>query len=158
MALPGQITATVSRGFPGGAICKESACQCRRCKRCRFNPWVRKIPWRRNWQSIPVFLPGKFHGQRSLARYSSWSHKKSDTTEHCTTPGKYLEKSKKYKPLRKKKKKKSRFLISCFGYLEDRLVKRYNEKKREIKLIKMVLSKESIINFTLGYWIFLSYV
>ena len=41
---------------------------------------------------------------------------------------------------------------SCFGYLEEaRLVKRYNEKKREIKLIKMVLSKESIINFSLGY-------
>ena len=95
-------------------------------------------------------MPVKFHGQRSLACYSSWSHKKSDTTEHCTTPGKYFEKSKKYKPLRKKKK--SRFLKSCFGYLEEaRLVKRYNEKKREIKLIKMVLSKESIINFSLGY-------
>ena len=30
-------------------------------------PWVRKIPWRRAWQSTPVFLPGEFHGQRSLA-------------------------------------------------------------------------------------------
>ena len=33
--------------FPGGASGKEPVCQCRRCKRCRFNPWVRKIPWRK---------------------------------------------------------------------------------------------------------------
>jgi len=42
--------------------------QCRRhCKRRRFDPWVRKIPWRRAWQHTPVFLPGESHGQRSLA-------------------------------------------------------------------------------------------
>ena len=44
-----------------------------------FDSWVRKIPWRRKWQLIPVFLPGKFHGQRSLSSYSSWGHKESDT-------------------------------------------------------------------------------
>ena len=44
--------------------------KCRRCKRCRFDPWVRKIPWRRKWQPTPVFLPGESHGQRSLAGYS----------------------------------------------------------------------------------------
>ena len=38
---------------------KESTCQCRRHKRFRFDPWVRKIPWRRAWQPIPGFLPGK---------------------------------------------------------------------------------------------------
>ena len=45
---------------------KEPACQCRRCT---FDPWLRKIPcyWRRKWQPTPVFLLGKFHGQRSLA-------------------------------------------------------------------------------------------
>ena len=42
---------------------KESTCQCRRCG---FDPWVGKIPWRRKWQPTPVFLPGKSHGQRSL--------------------------------------------------------------------------------------------
>ena len=36
----------------------------------RFNPWVGKIPWRRKWQSIPVLLPGKYHGLRSLVDYS----------------------------------------------------------------------------------------
>ena len=46
-----------------------------------FNPWVGKIPWRRKWQSTPVLLPGKSHGQRSLEGYSSWGHKESDTTE-----------------------------------------------------------------------------
>ena len=40
---------------------KESAYQCRRCKRHWFDPWVRKIPWRRKQQPIPVILPGKFH-------------------------------------------------------------------------------------------------
>ena len=57
------LTGKPSVGFPGGCG-KESTCQCRRCK---FNPWVRKMPWRREWQPAPVFLPGKFHEQRSLA-------------------------------------------------------------------------------------------
>ena len=46
-------------GFPGGTSRKEPTCQCRRHKRCRFDPWVGKIPWRRVWQLIPVFLPGE---------------------------------------------------------------------------------------------------
>ena len=46
-----------------------------------FNPWVRKIPWRRKWPPTPVFLPGKSHGQRSLVGYSPWGHKESDTTK-----------------------------------------------------------------------------
>ena len=52
---------------------KESSCHCRRC---RFNPWAGKIPWRRKWQSTPVFLPGKSHGQRSLVGYSPWGCKR----------------------------------------------------------------------------------
>jgi len=40
------------------------------CRRYGFNPWVRKIPWRRKWQPTPVLLPGKSHRQRSLAGYS----------------------------------------------------------------------------------------
>ena len=40
----------------------------------RFNPWVRKIPWRNKQQPTPVFLPGKSQGQRSLAGYSPWGH------------------------------------------------------------------------------------
>ena len=59
--------------FPGGSVYKESTCRCRRCKRPKFDPWVRKIPWRRKWQPTPVFLPGESHGQRSLAGYSPWS-------------------------------------------------------------------------------------
>ena len=67
-------------GFPGGASGKEPTCQCR-SKRCGFDPWVRKIPWRRTWQPTPIFLPGKSHGQRSLAGPSPWGRKESDTTE-----------------------------------------------------------------------------
>ena len=63
--------------FPRWLSSKESACQCRRHRRCRFNPWVRKIPWRRKWQ-LPWVLPGKFHGQRSLAGYRPWGRKESD--------------------------------------------------------------------------------
>ena len=47
----------------------------------QFDPWVRKIPWRRKWQSIPVFLPGESHGQRSLVGYSLWGYKELDMTE-----------------------------------------------------------------------------
>ena len=47
--------------FPGGPSSKESDCQCRRCRRCGFDPWVGKIPWRRAWQPTPVFLPGEPH-------------------------------------------------------------------------------------------------
>ena len=56
---------------------KESACQ---CKRHGFDPWVRKIPWRREWQPTLVFLPGKSHGQRSLVGYSPQGCKELDTT------------------------------------------------------------------------------
>ena len=41
-----------------------------------FDPWVRKVPWRRKWQPTPVFLPGKPHGQRSLVGYSPWGRKR----------------------------------------------------------------------------------
>ena len=49
-------------GFSGGASGKEPTCLCRRHKRCLFDPWVGKIPWRRAWKSTPVFLPGESHG------------------------------------------------------------------------------------------------
>ena len=53
-------------------------------KRLRFDPWVEKIPWRIKWQPNSGFLPGKFHGQRSMTGYSSWGRKESDTTEQLT--------------------------------------------------------------------------
>ena len=59
-----------SQCFPGGTVGKEPNCQCRQDKGCRFHPWVGKTPWRRKWQRTPVFLPGKSHGQKSLAGYS----------------------------------------------------------------------------------------
>ena len=46
-----------------------------------FDPWVGKIPWRRQWHPTPVFLPGKSRGWRSLAGYSPQGHKESDTTD-----------------------------------------------------------------------------
>ena len=69
------------RAFPDGASGKEHSCQCRRHKRCRYDPWVRKIPCRRAWQPTPVFLRGGSHAQRSLEGYSPVGRKESDTTE-----------------------------------------------------------------------------
>ena len=51
------------------------------CRRHRFDPWVGKILWRRKWPPIPIFLPGKSHGQRSLVGYIHRAAKESDTTE-----------------------------------------------------------------------------
>jgi len=61
--------------------CKESACQCRRHRRCGFDSLVWKIPWRKKWQHSPVFLLEKSHGKRMLASYSSQGRKESDVTE-----------------------------------------------------------------------------
>ena len=72
-------------GFVDGASHKESTCQCRRCKKWEFDPWVRKIPWKRAWQPTPVFLPGEFHGQRTLVDYSPRSCKESDMSEQMNT-------------------------------------------------------------------------
>ena len=66
-----------TRGLPGCLSGKESACQCKRSRRHRFDPWVRKVPWRSKWQPTTVFLPGQeSHGQRSLVGYSPWSCKR----------------------------------------------------------------------------------
>ena len=54
------------------------------CGRPRFDPWVGKIPWRREWQPTPVSLPGKSHGQRSLVGYSPWGCRESDRTERLS--------------------------------------------------------------------------
>ena len=77
--LPDQITFELRSGGTSG---KEPAGQCRWYKRCGFDPWVEKIPWRRAWQPTPVFLPGESHGQRNLAGYGpqirrvghDWNH------------------------------------------------------------------------------------
>ena len=77
--------------FPGGASGKEPICQYKSCKRCRFDPWVGKIPWRRAWQPTPVLLPGESHGEWSLPGYSPWGLKESDTTEVIQTSSTQME-------------------------------------------------------------------
>jgi len=66
-----------SKGFPGGSDSKESACNV-------GDPWIGKIPWRREWQPTTVFLPGAFHGQMTLAGYSPHGCKEADMTEQLT--------------------------------------------------------------------------
>ena len=81
----------MNTGFSGGRAVKNlpemketTACQCRRHG---FSPWVGTIPWSRKWQPTPapVFLPGKFQGQRNLANPSAWGHRDSDTIEQLST-------------------------------------------------------------------------
>ena len=79
---PNYLLITITLGLPRGHNSKESACQCRRHKRPSISPWVGKSPWRRKWQPIPVFLPEKFRGQRSLVGYGPWSHKSQNTYTH----------------------------------------------------------------------------
>ena len=53
------LSLVVETGFSGSTSSKESSCQCRRHKRHRFDPWIRKTPWRRAWQPTPVFSSGE---------------------------------------------------------------------------------------------------
>ena len=73
--------------FPGGTSGKESTCHAVVARNTGLTSGLGRFPWSRKWPSIPVFLPGKFHGQRSLAGYSSWGRKESDTTEHTQSQG-----------------------------------------------------------------------
>ena len=56
-------------------VVKNMPANARDVKRRGFDPWVGKVPWRRVWQSTPIFLPGESHGQRSLVGYSPWGHR-----------------------------------------------------------------------------------
>ena len=76
------VTCVCISGLPRWLSGKESVCQCRLLG---FDPWVGKIPWSRQWQPTPGFLPGKSNGQGSLAGYSPWGHKESDITERAHT-------------------------------------------------------------------------
>ena len=57
---------------------------CVKCERPGFDPWMRKIPWKKGWLPTLLFLPGEFHGQRRRAGYSPWGCKESDMTEQLT--------------------------------------------------------------------------
>ena len=70
------------RMLPRWLHAKESSCQCRRCRKYGFHPWVRKIFWRRKWQPTPVFLPGESTWTEQHGGYSPQGHKESDMTEH----------------------------------------------------------------------------
>ena len=63
---------------------------CLQCRRPGFNPWLGKIPWRREWQPTPVFLPGEFPGQRSLGGYSPWGVAKRRTQLSNQHPHTYM--------------------------------------------------------------------
>ena len=68
--------------FPSGTVVKNLPANAGDLQESWVQSLVRMMPWRRAWLlPTPVFLPGEFHEQRSLAGYSPWDHKQSDTTE-----------------------------------------------------------------------------
>ena len=67
-------------GFPSGSVVKNLPAM----QETQVPSLGQQNPWRRKWQLTPGFLPGKSHGQKSLAGYSPWGHKESDTTEQLT--------------------------------------------------------------------------
>ena len=77
-------TTIIHMGLPRWCSDTEPAYQCRRLRRHRLDPWVGKTPWRKKWQPTPLFLPEKFHRQRSLMGYSPWGCKEPDTTEQLS--------------------------------------------------------------------------
>ena len=99
---------------------KESACQCRKC---RFDSWSGKILCRRKWQPTSVFLPGNFHGQRSLAGYSPWGrrvgHDWSDLAHICAIKCLLVKKERETKG--NGKAKSSHTLLSLFFHSESKL-------------------------------------
>ena len=92
-----------------------------------IEPWLGKIPWRRGWQSTPVFLPGKSHGPRNLVGYSPWGRKELDTTDHART--KYINISKSVAHLNmnvhinKNQLKLYKKLVSKLGFFASSVVK-----------------------------------
>ena len=70
-------------GFPDGSVLKNPPTM-QELKETWVDPRVGKIPWRRKWQHIPVFLPGESHGKKSLAGYSPKGHQESDMTEQLS--------------------------------------------------------------------------
>ena len=69
------------KGLPWWLKCQRI---CLQCRRPGFYPWIGRIIWRKEWLLTPVFLPGEFHGQGSLAWHSPWGCKESDMTERLS--------------------------------------------------------------------------
>ena len=102
----------------------------------RFNPLIRKIPWRRKWQPTAVFSPGKSHGQRNLTGYCSWGCKESDMTE-------WLNKTNNVKSVS----------ILLFIYKDVNLIMKYLKSSFQIviKIIIQIIMKIIKINFKYYY-------
>ena len=98
---------------PGDPRSKDPICQCRGWKRTGFDPWVEKIPCRREWQPTPVFLPGEFHGQRSLGHYIVHGVSKSRTPTEAVS-----------KQARLFKRRETVHFQCILGYLLSRIMTR----------------------------------
>ena len=117
---------------------KEPTCQCRWCKRWGLDTWVGKIHWRKVWQLTPVFLPGEFHGQRSLVGCSPWGLKELDMTE-ATIPFTFQSMRRKsswrsHRPRKMTVSNKAESLIMCEGLVMVSRWYYFSPRKINLKL------------------------
>ena len=85
LPIPGiEPASLISPALAGGFFTTSATREAPAMHQSGFNPWLGKVPWRRKWLTTPVFLPGEFHGQKSLAGYSPWGRKEPDMTERLT--------------------------------------------------------------------------
>ena len=125
------------KGFPHGTSGKRTY-QCRWCKRWGLDPWVGKSPWRKVWQFTPVFLPGEFHGQRSLVGCSPWGLKELDVTE-ATIPLTFQSMRRKsswrsHRPRKMTVPNKAESLIMCEGLVMVSRWYYFSPRKINLKL------------------------
>ena len=116
-------------GFPVGTSGKEPTCQCRRHKRCRFDPWVRKIPWRRKWQPTPLFLP------KNPMDRGAWRAMVYGATNGWTEPKRLSTNGK-----RKLKRITRCIQLSCIGYIGE---------FTQITLKVLAFQKRQMIHFSI---------
>ena len=100
------------RGLPRWLNGRESTCQCKRHRRHVFDPWVGKIPWRREWLLTPIFLPGKSHGQRNLVGYGPWGRRESTQLKQLSSSNRSRELRSQW--CRQKKKAAAAGSPSCY--------------------------------------------
>ena len=106
---------------------------CVQCRKHWFDPWIGKIPWRRGWHPTPIILPGESPGQKSLAGYSLWGCKESDTTEWLTLTLPNLP----------------RKIMHVYWYVCPQIYN-YNNLNDELKLfLKKFINSKWLINFAL---------
>ena len=127
---------------------------CQQCRRPGLDPWVRKVPWRREWRSTPVFVPGESHGQRSFEGHSLCCHKESesDMTEWLTlslfpqiknkTKPTYEPMSQRHSMNSKQNKCKENYIKALHNQIAENKLETENLESRQRKKRHILIQRE----------------